>query len=135
MMKGFSLTQPWSQAVLLGIKQWETRSWPTRYRGEVAIHAAKGFPKWCKDFAVEEELENLPLGQIICLASITDCQRTEYIRDKLSSREIHWGDYGDGRYAFRLECIRPVIPYVSAKGALGLWTVPKEIEEAVRKEQ
>lgn len=50
-MNGYalSLTQPWASLVVLGEKQWETRSWPTKYRGELYIHAAKWFPTWAKD--------------------------------------------------------------------------------------
>lgn len=41
-MKALSLTQPWASLVAIGAKRIETRSWRTSYRGEVAIHAAKG---------------------------------------------------------------------------------------------
>ena len=41
-MKAISLTQPWATLVAIGAKQIETRSWGTPYRGELAIHAAKG---------------------------------------------------------------------------------------------
>lgn len=50
-MKALSLTQPWASLVAIGEKRIETRSWATRYRGPVAIHAAKSFPgaaqHWC----------------------------------------------------------------------------------------
>lgn len=45
MMKALTLTQPWATLVAIGAKQIETRSWKTDYRGPLAIHAAKGFPK------------------------------------------------------------------------------------------
>lgn len=48
-MKTLTLTQPWSQLVALQKKRIETRSWPTSYRGRLAIHAAKGFPKWARE--------------------------------------------------------------------------------------
>lgn len=40
-MKALSLWQPHAAAIALGLKPWETRDWPTRYRGPLAIHAAK----------------------------------------------------------------------------------------------
>jgi activating signal cointegrator 1 len=43
-MKALSITQPWASLVAIGAKQIETRSWSTRYRGRVAIHAAASFP-------------------------------------------------------------------------------------------
>jgi activating signal cointegrator 1 len=48
-MKAITLTQPWATLVAIGAKRIETRSWPTNYRGPLAIHAAKGFPKWAKE--------------------------------------------------------------------------------------
>lgn len=39
-MYAITLYQPWASAVVLGLKQYETRSWPTNARGIVAIHAA-----------------------------------------------------------------------------------------------
>ncbi len=44
-MKALTLTQPWASLVAIGAKRIETRSWKTAYRGPLAIHAAKGFPK------------------------------------------------------------------------------------------
>ena len=41
-MKAITLTQPWATLVAIGAKQIETRSWATRYRGPLAIHAAAG---------------------------------------------------------------------------------------------
>jgi hypothetical protein len=76
-MKALSLTQPWASAIALGIKKWETRSWPTHHRGEVCIHASKGFPRWAKDFAEEQgiNLDSLPLGCIVCVCDLTECRQ------------------------------------------------------------
>lgn len=43
-MKTLSLWQPWASLVALGIKTIETRSWSTKYRGPLAIHAARRRP-------------------------------------------------------------------------------------------
>lgn len=43
-MKAITLHQPWASLVGLGIKTIETRSWCTKYRGPLAIHAAKRQP-------------------------------------------------------------------------------------------
>jgi hypothetical protein len=40
-VKALSLWQPWASLIPLGTKTIETRSWSTRYRGPLAIHAAK----------------------------------------------------------------------------------------------
>ncbi len=41
-MKALSVTQPHAQLIALLMKLIETRSWATSYRGQLAIHAAKG---------------------------------------------------------------------------------------------
>jgi activating signal cointegrator 1 len=43
-MKALTLYQPWATLVAIGAKKIETRSWSTKYRGPVAIHASKKFP-------------------------------------------------------------------------------------------
>jgi ASCH domain len=40
-VQALSLHQPWASLVALGVKKIETRSWSTRYRGPLLIHAAK----------------------------------------------------------------------------------------------
>ena len=38
-MRVLTLHQPWASLVAVGAKCFETRSWRTHYRGELAIHA------------------------------------------------------------------------------------------------
>lgn len=38
-MKAITILQPWAGLVPLGLKSIETRSWATKYRGPLAIHA------------------------------------------------------------------------------------------------
>lgn len=40
-MKALTVTEPWATLIAIGAKRIETRSWPTDYRGPVAIHASK----------------------------------------------------------------------------------------------
>jgi activating signal cointegrator 1 len=80
-----TLTQPWATLVAIGEKRVETRSWGTKYRGPLAIHAAKGFPKWAREVCRTEPFErvlwiagyrlfeDLPLGVVIATAHLDDC--------------------------------------------------------------
>lgn len=43
-MKAITIWQPWASLIAVGAKRYETRSWPTNYRGPIAIHAAKKNP-------------------------------------------------------------------------------------------
>lgn len=133
-MKALSLTQPWASLVESGAKRIETRGWPTRYRGPVAIHAAKGFPSWAKNLCYTAPFcdvlrkhgmlrpEQLPLGLVLCITSIQDCRRTEDLTREISELERAFGDYGPGRYGFVLGPVTRVFdPPIPARGALGFW--------------
>ena len=138
-MKALSLTQPWASAIMFGHKRIETRSWNTTHRGRIAIHAAKGFPKWAKEFAQEERFlgrmpGRLPLMAIVGFATITGMRRTEDMVGEVSGLERRYGDYGPGRWAWMLSDILPIPDdkIVPAMGALGLWSVPEEIDVVLR---
>lgn len=42
-MKVVSILQPWATLAVIGAKKIETRSWNTKYRGELLIHASQKF--------------------------------------------------------------------------------------------
>lgn len=59
-MKAISLWEPWASLIACGVKTWETRCWPTSYRGELLICAAKG---GLGKFAMEETLSQRAFQQ------------------------------------------------------------------------
>ena len=126
-MKALSLTQPWASLVASGAKKVETRSWSTSYRGPLAIHAAKGFPRWARDFAEKiglgRLLASLPLGAIIAVVILVDVRRTEEIAPTLSALELLYGDYSAGRWAWMLHDVKALPQPIPYKGALGLFNV------------
>lgn len=101
-LKALTLTQPWATLVALGQKRIETRSWSTPYRGLIAIHAAKGFPRWAMETCDEppfyevltkhgilwpagdptltpyasERYAAFPLGAIVAIARLVDVVST-----------------------------------------------------------
>lgn len=134
-MKAISLTQPWATLVAIGAKKYETRSWSTNYRGPLAIHAAKGYPRSAQYLAQETQPfrdvlnrpnEELPRGAIIAIVELTGCIHTEDFWN-LTEQERAFGDYGPRRYAWQLTNVRELQYPVPCKGALGLWTVPDEV--------
>lgn len=121
-MKALSIREPYASLIREGIKRIETRSWATKYRGEILIHASA--TKIHKEGA---DLTNLVSetrqGKIIAKARLVDCVKMtpEFIAT-LSDTERRCGFYSVGRVAWILEDIEP-IECVSAKGSLGLWEV------------
>ena len=41
-MKVITIKQPWATLIAEGYKEYEFRTWNTKYRGELLIHAGKG---------------------------------------------------------------------------------------------
>jgi len=125
-MKALTLTQPWASLVAMDLKKVETRSWYTSYRGLIAIHAAKGFPKYAREFTDREREfvhlpERLPAGAVIATARLVKVVRTEEAYYEISAMERRYGDYAPGRWAWFLEDIVRVNPPFFCKGALSLW--------------
>lgn len=137
-MRCITLTQPWASLVAATAKRIETRSWATTYRGPLAIHAAKGFPKWAQEFAHEPPVSvffgmrhEYPRGSVIATCKLVDCLPTEsaiclpgvfdeytYL-DTLQERAF--GDFSADRFAWVLEDVQPLPEPIPAKGMLGLW--------------
>ena len=132
-MKVLTLTQPWATLVATGDKQIETRSWSTSYRGELAIHAAKGFPTWakslcydacfkeCLQFAGYKDAASLPTGVIIAVCQLVDVVRVTDEALIPKGKELVFGDYSLGRYMWKLANVKKLDRPITAKGSLGLW--------------
>lgn len=118
-----SLTQPWAAAIFDGRKAVETRGWRTNYRGRLYIQAAKGFPKYAKEFAAEEgyDPKTLPVGVILGHVCLVDVQPTSKASTLVSALEMHWGDYSERRFAWFMRDPVLLDEPIPAKGSLGLW--------------
>ncbi|WP_368653744.1 ASCH domain-containing protein [Ornithinibacillus sp. 4-3] len=81
-MKAITIKQPWATLIAIGAKKFETRSWQTKYRGPIAIHAGKTIDiDACHDKSIIEALNkvgifltnDLPTGAIIAIAELKKC--------------------------------------------------------------
>ena len=118
-MKILSIRQSWASLIVSGVKDVENRTWPTRYRGPVIIHASLR-----ADDVSSEEIElrfgvrmpsELPLGGIVGITEIVDCVRPHPSK---------W--YAVGHYAFVLKNSRP-LPFAKWKGTQLLRDAPDEL--------
>ena len=124
-MKVITIKQPWASLIAEGIKEYEFRTWKTKYRGDILIHAGKGIDKKAmKKF----ECYNLdyPSGCIITKATLTDCILVDEESRKMLNRknplvysniinDLNWKGYG-----FKLENVEKVKP-IDINGKLSLW--------------
>jgi hypothetical protein len=122
-IRGLTVMEPWAMLLSVDEKTIETRSRSLgEYRGLVAIHASKRFPKeyrrlcWSEPFrsalidaGVDHRDDALPLGQILAVARLHMVMRTEDILDVFASarpgsltfarrdRELAFGNYEPNR--------------------------------------
>jgi hypothetical protein len=139
-MKCLTIRQPWATLIALGEKQLETRSWRTSYRGELAIHAGMTVDKAAcrlepyRSVLAQHGLtaDNLPTGMIIAVSRLDACcEVTPELAQQgwPGGNEYVFGDYAEGRFAWKLEQVVPLVHPVPAKGRLGFWEYPVLDEE------
>lgn len=129
-MKALTISQPYSGLIADGIKVVENRTWPSSYRGPLAIHAGKG-----SQYLTKSELARYPTGCIIAVADLVACLRLDGIIDSNHAREIAGSRYTigeilrhehtEGPYCWILENVVALPTPIPYKGAQGLW-VPDE---------
>jgi len=140
-MSAISIRQPWAWTILLAGKDVENRSWMTRYRGPVLIHAGKHFrPKDVRDDVREcariakaaghvlpgtltmGDLKS-QTGGIVGMITVVGC-----IRDYRSPWAI------PGEWHWQLAGARP-LPFHPCKGRLGIFKVEYPFSLAGRGEE
>ena len=150
-MKAITIYQPWASLVILGLKQYESRSWQTPYRGPLAIHAAarkvdeNGWRLWSRIYCDAgpgsrmtmkaagggiAEATFLPLGEVL---GIVEVEETFFISNgildnpnTLSLAEVDLleqitGDWSAGRWAWRLRVLERFAEPIPARGRQRLW--------------
>lgn len=124
-MKVLTIKQPFATLIAEGLKEYEFRTWKTKYRGEVLIHAGKEIDKKAMEKYKHLNL-TYPTGCIIAKATITDCVKIDdNARKMLSSKNsiIYSSIIEDSNcngYGFRLEDVEKVNP-IPASGKLSFW--------------
>ena len=126
-MKAITIKQPWATLIAEGYKEYEFRTWKTKYRGDILIHAGKGIDKKAMERFKHLNLE-YPVGKIIAKAIITDCVKVDdRLRDVIAKKDpiVYKGVINktsndwDG-YGFKLENIEKINP-IEVNGKLSLW--------------
>jgi hypothetical protein len=133
-VKAITLWQPWATLIAIGAKHFETRSWATPYRGPLAIHAAKRpverseLLRSMADALVSAGFTGtgqLPLSCVVCVVDLVNCYPTQAVMreewfEPHKEREMDFGDFTHGRYAWQLENVR-FQENLFARGYQGLW--------------
>lgn len=106
-MKCLTVRQPWAAAIIAGLKTVEYRSWATRYRGPLLIHAAavRARPADLAEYSTIDAAR-LVYSAILGVVDVVDME------------EDACG------FGWLLENPRPLAVPVACRGALSLWTPP-----------
>lgn len=122
-----SVRQPWAWMIMSAGKDVENRTWATKVRGRVLIHAAKGMTKaeWAsawwfvrdripsafdKGIAADVAIKSIERGGIIGSVEIVDC---------VTRSNSPWFQ---GPYGFVLANPRP-LPFLPLRGQLGFFRI------------
>lgn len=146
-MKAISLWEPYASLIRTGAKKFETRSWATKYRGELLICAAKrkriyelihylcmqpfqrglapllGKPLMMSGgYFGGVKIEHLYFGKAVAIVDLVDCKRTDDLTLEDIDAEQHFGDFSLGRYAWKMVLKEAIEPF-PVKGKQGFFDV------------
>lgn len=124
-MIALSIRQPWASLILRAGKDIENRSWPTRFRGRILIHAAKGctrdeledaldFAEYACGIRYSADLKTIQHGGIVGSVEIVDCVT------------VSNSPWFCGRFGFVLRDPQP-LPLRPWRGQLGFFDVPESV--------
>lgn len=145
-MKVLTLWEPWASLMAIGAKRIETRSWPTSYRGLLAIHAGKRPVD--RDFEsdldvaralVSSGIKNYSLGSIIGVVNVIACKQiatgagpmidsSRYMKPPSRVlREYTFGNYEAGRFAWITDQAWRLSQPIEFRGSQGLRNLPEGV--------
>jgi hypothetical protein len=117
-----SIRQPWAWLIVNGWKNVENRTWPTRLRGRICVHAAVGmtrgdydaceiFIRGFSDLSLPA-MNDLSRGGIVGAVTVLDCVTS------------HPSEWFVGPYGFVLADAEPLREIIPCRGALGFFRCP-----------
>ncbi len=131
-MKVITVKQPFASLIAEGLKEYEFRTWRTKYRGKILIHAGKSIDKLAMQKFACYNLD-YPTGCIIAIADLSDCIKIESEERKFLEeknplvysgviKHPEWQGYG-----FKLENVQKV-QEIYLNGKLSLWDFEGDIK-------
>jgi hypothetical protein len=120
-----SIRQPWAELILQGVKTVEVRSWPTKHRGRLWIHAGKRIEKAvCEHYSVRPG--ELATGALVGWCDLHDCIQFDAATwAELQPRHLNLGAFSPPLFAWFLrspqrQAVEPMA------GHLGLMRLPDD---------
>lgn len=129
-MKALSIKQPWVHAILHLGKDLENRTWKTKHRGWIALHASASIHK-------EAEYPGrlkIPGRESLDTSAICGMARIVEVVEKSRSKWFHVPEDGSTNYGWVLADVTILKEPIPCKGGLGLWKVPPAVVQKINKQ-
>jgi len=127
-MKALTICQPYAEMIVRGTKVIENRTWPTRHRGLMYIHAGKSRAWFDDDQHLIQEFGKLPpFGAVVAIADLYDCVHKSKLPAHLEDNE-----HANGPYCWLLRNVVPIGPW-PYRGAQGLFDID-DLDEVANRE-
>lgn len=123
-MKALTIKQPWATLIMQGDKRFEFRSWQTKYRGDLLIHAGKGIDKEAMKRLEKYLPTKLPYGKILGKVKLVDCIKMSPEFKELLLKEnsdIYTKSSFQENYRWQVLDVEVFENPIDAKGHLSLW--------------
>lgn len=123
-MKVLTIKQPWASLIVQGYKRFEFRSWQTKYRGDLLIHAGKGIDKEAIKRLEKYLPEELPTGKILGKVTLVGCiKMSPELKEELlkENRDIYTKSSFQENYGWQMDNVQVFKEPIEAKGHLSLW--------------
>ena len=129
-MRALSIHQPWAWAILQAGKTVENRTWSTKYRGPILVHASKSRVSYDREKTLDWKAlfgvdlppwEELVTGAVVGVVDVVDCV------SPTSSRAIRLNPWTEGPVCWVLANPRPLAQPVPFRGAQLLFEVPDRL--------
>lgn len=123
-MKALTIKQPWATLIMQGDKRFEFRSWQTKYRGDLLIHAGKGIDKEAMKRLEKYLPKELPYGKILGKVKLVDCiKMSPEFKELLlkENRDIYTKSSFQKNYGWQVSDVEVFENPIDVKGHLSLW--------------
>ena len=123
MMKALSFRQPWAELILQGRKTVDLRTYPTRYRGPLAIHASKTVEREaCLRYGLDPD--GLTTGGIVGVVELVEVVLlTEDDYNRRQAEHLAGRSYRAGLHGWVLRDPRRLPEPVPARGRMSLFNI------------
>lgn len=140
-----SMHQPWASLLVLGVKRFEGRSWPTRHRGRLWIASAAKEADPDTVAEVERQCretygpgvpfpDSYPVSALLGCVTLDACLSQDEFQERRRALLAAGHSVEDSESAFLFQTSRPrrlAVP-VEVKGEHKLWRLPKERHASAR---